>query len=342
VRAAGVAPVQVAPGRHLAVALIPHGGATKDHPAIFVIKDHGAGQQPAILVSDKAPDTAGAPAFEGRGGAAAATPTASATPAASATPTAPAPAAAIPVILPDKPGPDDSQALAVNTKDGAIVYDVAYSLVTVEGGSPVDEENSAYALASCKACKTVAVSFQLVLVVGQSDKIMPINVAEALNYKCPYCITTAIAKQIVISLRSAPSDELIKRLTEELKKLDAIDALGDAASPADVLNMVDDVQQAIEKTLHDSGQLPPPKPTAAATPSATSSPGATASPDGSSSPDATSTPAPTGGGSTTTTPTPAPSSPSATPTPTPTPTPSETATPSPTPTATPSETPTAP
>jgi putative peptide zinc metalloprotease protein len=334
VRAAGVAPVQVAPGRHLAVALIPRGGATKDHPAIFVIKDHGDGQQPAIIVSDKAPDTAGAPTFDGSRGAAATPPPATAAPAATSTPTAPAPAAAIPFILPDKPRPTDSQALAVNTKDGAIVYDVAYSLVTVEGGAPVDEENSAYALASCKACKTVAVSFQLVLVVGQSDKIMPINVAEALNYKCPYCLTTAIAKQIVISLRSAPSDELIKRLAEELKKLDAIDALGDDANPADVLNVVNDVQQAIEKTLQDSGQLPPPKPSASATPSASASPDATASPDG------TTMPVPVGGSSptttATTTPTPTPASP------TPTPTPTATATPSPTPTATPAETPTAP
>ena len=73
--------------------------------------------------------------------------------------------------------------------------------MTVSGGADVTNENSAYALASCKACVTLAVSFQLVLVVGQSDKIMPINVAEALNLNCPECITTAIAKQLVISVQ---------------------------------------------------------------------------------------------------------------------------------------------
>ena len=128
-----------------------------------------------------------------------------------------APATQLPFKLPDAPGEGDSQALATNTTDGGIVYDVAYSLVTVSGGETVDNENSAYALASCDACTTLAVSFQLVLVVGQSDVITPINVAEALNLDCPECITTAIAKQIVVSVTSAPSEELLRRLTEELQ-----------------------------------------------------------------------------------------------------------------------------
>ena len=108
----------------------------------------------------------------------------------------------------------------------------------MSGGEPVDNENSAYALASCDGCTTLAVSFQLVLVVGQSDRIMPINVAEALNLDCPACITTAIAKQIVVSVTSAPSEELLRRLTAELQKLDAIDTND---SPAEVLAQVNAV-----------------------------------------------------------------------------------------------------
>ena len=331
---AGVAPVRLAPGKHLAVALIPHDGVTKDHPAVFVVRDRRGGGTPAVILSDQAPDTGSTPVYDGPEQAGA-TPTATASP--TATPTAPAQAAAIPFILPKKPGPNDSQALAVNTTDGGVVYDVVYSLVTVQGGADVNEENSAYALASCKACKTVAVSFQLVLVVGQSDKIMPINVAEALNYKCPYCITTAIAKQIVVSVTSQPSADLVKRLTEELKRLDAIDALvGAGGSPADVLKIVNDVQQAIQKDLEDSGQLPP-KPSPSATPAGSASPSptgtgtgtGTATPTPSPSPDETATPPPSA------TPTPT-TSPTATATPTPT------ATATPTPTATPSETPTTP
>ena len=53
--------------------------------------------------------------------------------------------------------------------DGGVTYDIAYAVVTVKDGADVDQRNGAYALASCKACTTVAVSFQVVLVVGQSD-----------------------------------------------------------------------------------------------------------------------------------------------------------------------------
>jgi putative peptide zinc metalloprotease protein len=298
---AGAAPVSLAPGRHLAVALIPQGGATKDHPAIFVIKGQ-RGSKPTVVVSGSAPSTSSAPAFKPG-----TTPPPSATPA----PSAPGPATVFPFKLPAKPGPNDSQALATNSTDGGVKYDVAYSLVTVKDGAPVTEENSAYALASCKACKTVAVSFQLVLVVGQSDKIMPINVAEALNNNCPSCITTAIADQIVVTLKAAPPEALVRALTAELSKLGAIKELGASGTPADVAAAVAAVQAEIEKELQDSG-LTYPKPTPAPAVTATASPGASATP----------TPSAT-----------------AAPTDTPTPTPTDTATPSPTATATPSPTP---
>ena len=67
------------------------------------------------------------------------------------------------------------------TEDGGVTYNVAYSLVTVSNGAPVTNTNSAYALADCKGCTTVAVSFQVVLIVGQSKDITPINAAGALN-----------------------------------------------------------------------------------------------------------------------------------------------------------------
>jgi len=224
-----------------------------------------------------------------------------------ATASAPTAAAALPFKLPDKPGPNDSQALAVNTTDGGITYDVVYSLVTVQDGETVDETNSAYALASCNACTTVAVSFQIVLVVGQTDKIMPINVAEALNVNCPYCVTVAIAHQLVVSLNAAPSDALLRRLAAILKKLDAIDELG--GSPAEV---VAQVQDEIEHELDASGlRVPTPTPTAEATAAPTPSPTATPSP----SPTPTATPTVTP----TVTPTPAPTEEPATATATPAP-----------------------
>jgi putative peptide zinc metalloprotease protein len=302
--------VSLAPGKHLAVALIPAGGATKAHPAIFVIQGKD-GVKPAVIVTDKAPSTGGTPALPQAGGAGSST----GAPAATAAPAAPVAATAFPFKLPDKPGPHDSQALATNSTDGGVKYSVVYSLVTVQGGDTVDEENSAYALASCKACTTVAVSFQLVLIVGQSDRIMPINVAEALNVNCPSCITTAIADQIVVTVRSVPSDELVRALTAELQKLGAIEQLGAGGSPADVAAAVAGVQHDIEQELKDSGLLVP-----AATPTATPTATATATPRAS--PTASPTATAQAGETATATPT---ATPTATDTPAPTPTATATA-----------------
>jgi putative peptide zinc metalloprotease protein len=296
--AAAAAVPRLAPGRHLAVALIPRGGPTEEHPALFVINAGEKNKTPTILVSTKAPDAGSAPTMADPAAGPTGATGATSVPATTATAATRAVATQLPFTLPDKPRPGDSQALAVNTTDGGIVYDVAYSLVTVSGGAPVRNENSAYALASCNACTTLAVSFQLVLIVGQTDSIAPINVAEALNLKCPACITTAIAKQIVISVRSAPSEELTQRLLSELKKLDAIDP-GD--SPADVLAQVNGIADEIQRELDDSGIA---YPRATPTPAATSAPEASATPTATATaPSATPTPTPTAAATTTVAPT---------------------------------------
>ena len=154
-------------------------------------------------------------------------------------------ATTFPFKLPSKPGPHDSQALATNDTDGGIKYDVVYSMVTVKDGATVDETNSAYALASCKACTTVAVSFQLVLIVGQTKTITPINIAEALNVNCPSCVTTAIADQIVVTIKAQPSQELTMRLNAALQKLDGIAASGAGGSPSAIAAQVQAVQDEI-------------------------------------------------------------------------------------------------
>jgi putative peptide zinc metalloprotease protein len=306
------APVTLKPGKHLAVALIPEGGATKKHPAVFVIKGN-KGEKPVVLVSDKSPDPKNTPTAQAAStGGGTTTPSATSTtpaPSSSTTSSAPVEVAAFNFALPDKPRANDSQALAVNHQDGGIKYSVAYSLVTVTGGKPVDSRNTAYAFANCNACTTVAVSFQLVLIVGQSDTIAPLNFAGALNVNCPSCITTAIADQIVLSIKSVPSDELLQRLTEELKKLDAISALGAAGTPAEVAKQVADVQNAIQKDLADSGLATnPPKTTPTSTTPSSTTPTSTTSttPNSTSTtgttPDSTSTTS-TAPDSTTTTPT---------------------------------------
>ncbi len=84
-------------------------------------------------------------------------------------------------------------------------YDVAYALVWVTDGGEVANRNAAYALASCPACTTVAVAFQVVLVVGQRNVVVPQNLAVAGNAQCRDCTTTALALQLVATLRELPA-----------------------------------------------------------------------------------------------------------------------------------------
>jgi putative peptide zinc metalloprotease protein len=235
-RPAPMAAPQVAPGTYLALAAIPAGGATAEHPALFMVP--GSGGRPASAVVSDGSSTGGS---------------------------------AFPFALPKAPGKGDTQALAVGTKNGGVVYDISYALLTVKGGRPVTNTNSAFALAHCTGCTTVAVSFQVVLVVGESRTIAPINVADAKNVGCPACVTTAIADQIVVTVSKQPPAALQKKLMAELAKLNALPQLGAGGSPAAVAAQVAAVQKQIESTLNGSGILTggPVGSSSSATPSAT-------------------------------------------------------------------------
>jgi putative peptide zinc metalloprotease protein len=284
---AAATPPQLTPGKHLAVAMVPVGGATKQHPALFVIRG-GHGKPPVAILSTSAPDTSGVPTTSASGTSATAgggsSDTSTSTTAGSPSPSQPTDATAFPFALPSAPGPGGTQAVATNTKDGGVVYDVAYALVTVTGGADVTNTNSAYALAHCKSCTTVAVSFQLVLIVGSSKIIAPINAAGALNYNCPACVTTALADQIVVTLKSQPSQQLLDTLTADLKQLNALPGLGAGGTPSAVASEVGTVQKEIDTALQSSGLVANPPS------SSSSSSGTSTTPAGTSS---TTTPAPT-------------------------------------------------
>ena len=111
-----------------------------------------------------------------------------------------------PFDRPPAPGEGDNQALAVNTEDGSVVYDVTFALVWVDENAVLNR-NEAYALASCRDCRTVAVAFQVVLVVGSVDVVVPQNVAAAVNYACVECVTHALATQLVVSLPAELSED---------------------------------------------------------------------------------------------------------------------------------------
>ena len=375
VRPDGGDPVSLAPGTYLTVAMIPVGGASTRHPALFIVPPKSGRPAVALLSTSgfggsaaalpapagsgpaaPSPTDPGTPTASGAGTAGAASPATpvqaggtsqpgtpgsggsdtAATypsvggPAASGTSAGQGPtstrvlAAAFPFRLPAPPGPGDSQAVAIGARSNGVVYDVAYSLVTVTRGHPVLNRNSAYALASCNACTTVAVSVQVVLVVGQSRIVAPVNTAEALNSRCPACATTAIADQIVVTLRSRPTPTLTRELTTSLEQLDSLESLGAAGTPQAVAAEVSAVQQTIQTELAGSGQVAAAGTTStagsstststtgstSASTSGTAAPGATTSSSSSSSTnpsattstsDSATTSAQTGGGSTTST-----------------------------------------
>jgi putative peptide zinc metalloprotease protein len=110
-----------------------------------------------------------------------------------------------PFNRPLPPGEGDNQALAVNTTDGTVVYEVAFALVWVRDGS-VTNRNEAYAFASCEGCAAVAVGFQVVMIVGEVDVVVPENLAGAVNYACVSCVTYALATQLVVTLPHELSD----------------------------------------------------------------------------------------------------------------------------------------
>jgi putative peptide zinc metalloprotease protein len=123
----------------------------------------------------------------------------------------PAPTWVFPFNRPAPPGAGDNQTLAVNTKDGTTVYDVAFAMVWAHGNSVLNK-NEAYAFASCTRCTAVAVSFQVILIVGQANVIVPQNISAAVNYNCIQCVTAALAVQLVVTLPGAPSAAEAKEL----------------------------------------------------------------------------------------------------------------------------------
>ena len=110
-----------------------------------------------------------------------------------------APTWVFPFNRPLPPEAGDNQALSVNTTDGSTVYDVALALVWADGDTVLNT-NEAYAFASCTGCRTVAVAFQVVLISGQADVVVPQNLSAAVNYACVECLTFALATQLVVSV----------------------------------------------------------------------------------------------------------------------------------------------
>ncbi|WP_445255705.1 hypothetical protein [Nocardioides aurantiacus] len=204
-----------------------------------------------------------------------------------------------PFDRPLPPSEGDNQALAVNTRDDSVSYDVAFALVWAEGDE-VLQVNEARAYASCSNCVTVAVAFQVVLVMDDARVIVPQNLAVAANYDCYRCITAAIANQLVLSVGNEPGEEQLLALGEVWGRLIELGRTITAYPLAEVAARLEGFKAEIVEIL---GSAPPVADATAASTAPSPSPGTT-----SASPSATSSPAPDGSATS------APSSPTATPT----------------------------
>ena len=225
--------------------------------------------------------------------------------------------------LPDAPRDGDNLALAVNTVDGSSIIEFALSLIFSDGGT-VDNANAAYALASCMECLTVAIAFQVVVILDSDNDIIPENVAAAINVACAACVTQAVALQLIVTLDEPLSEAEMARLEElwaELELLQRkadklpldelyaqlailqaeVDQLLDEAAAdddsSDELGAADDPDAALEPSDPPVTDEPTESPTPSSSPSPSASPSPTTepspSPSPSSSPSATPTAEPT-------------------------------------------------
>ncbi|WP_138416553.1 hypothetical protein [Sinomonas gamaensis] len=197
-----------------------------------------------------------------------------------------APAWVFPFSKPLPPQSGGNQALAVNTQDGSVVYDVAFAMVWVEDGVALNT-NEAYAFASCRDCAAVAVAFQVVLIVGQVNAVVPENLAVAANYNCAQCLAVALANQLVLTLDGPLSPagmEELAKVWDEIGRFEASIQTVPLSQLQDQLNQyISRIRQIVEQdpsATHQTSASPTPSPT----PTVTAATGTSASGGSSASP----------------------------------------------------------
>ncbi|HEX2241224.1 MAG TPA: M50 family metallopeptidase [Actinomycetota bacterium] len=193
---------------------------------------------------------------------------------------------------PAPPGEGDNQALALNTEDGATVLEIALSLIFA-GDEMVDNSNEAYAMASCLKCVTIAIAFQVVVILNETATVVPENVAAAINVECAICLTYAIATQLVVSVTEPLTPEEMDQLSAIFIRLERLEAKASKLSLDEILTRLNSLREEIaeiligaeedgELILQDTTESPSPEPSE--TPSGSPSPQPSQSPSGSPSP----------------------------------------------------------
>ena len=142
----------------------------------------------------------------------------------------------------------DSSAAAINTTDGSSVFKLAFDIRKVMNGV-VDQQNVALAYANCESCQTVAISFQIVLVMSDPSVVSPENLAVAINESCSLCTTYAGAYQFVfgnggrVRFTGAGRNEL-SEIRKQLRQLE-----GEDLTDAELSSRVDELATRVRTVI---------------------------------------------------------------------------------------------
>src|SRR5215208_4249559 len=91
----------------------------------------------------------------------------------------------------------ENVATAIIQQDDGEAFDFAWDIHRQTGDDAVLDLNKAQALAQCSRCEATAIAFQIVLVSGSPETVIPRNLAEAVNDGCTECTAIAEARQFV-------------------------------------------------------------------------------------------------------------------------------------------------
>src|SRR6185503_2942158 len=167
-----------------------------------------------------------------------------------------APTWVFPFNRPAPPGLGDNQTLAVNTRNGTVVYDVAFAMVWADSNTVLNK-NDAYAFAHCQNCQATAISFQVLLIVGQAHVIVPQHISAAVNYQSLSCLAQALAVQLVVTLPDQPSQAELQQLTALWQQIQQFGQHLQGMSFTDIRNRLTGYEQQIQAVLQqDSGLAP--------------------------------------------------------------------------------------
>jgi putative peptide zinc metalloprotease protein len=143
----------------------------------------------------------------------------------------------------------DSTAVAINLRDGAEIFRLAFKIARVNQ-DVVDETNAAVAFASCTECETVAIAIQAVLIFSDPSVVAPTNLALAYNLDCSGCETLASAYQWVFTTGGPVhfTAEGNRRIAELRRRL--LELLRSDLSIAELQAELDVLMQEFEAILH--------------------------------------------------------------------------------------------